>query len=46
MKKTTASNHNIYQGLALIADPIHQYVSFTVPESDAGDEKTEKEGHA
>ena len=43
MKKTSASNHSIYQGLALMADPIHQYVSFTVPENDGGDEKTEKD---
>ena len=43
MKKTTASNHNIYQGLSLLADPIHQYVSFTVPEDGGGDEKTEKD---
>src|SRR5450759_3156459 len=43
MKKTAASNHNIYQGMALLADPIHQYVSFTVPENGGGDEKTEKD---
>ena len=43
MKKTAASNHNIYQGMALLADPIHQYVSFTVPENGTGDEKTEKD---
>ncbi len=30
MKKTSAEQ-NIYDGLALIADPIHQYILFTVP---------------
>ncbi len=31
-----------YQGVALIADPIHRYASFTVPASDSS-EKTEKD---
>jgi HD superfamily phosphohydrolase len=32
-----------YQGKALIADPIYQYASFTVPTPDFPDEKTEKD---
>ena len=33
----------IYKGLALIADPIYQYASFTVPSTDFSPEKTEKD---
>ena len=33
----------IYQGMALMADPIHQYTTFTVPMSDEPGEKTEKD---
>ncbi|MDD5167570.1 MAG: HD domain-containing protein [Syntrophales bacterium] len=33
----------IYQGMALMADPIYQYTSFTVPMPDAPGEKTEKD---
>lgn len=33
----------IYQGLALMADPIYQYTSFTVPLPYLTDEKTEKD---
>lgn len=33
----------IYQGNALIADPLYQYVSFTVPTSYNSEEKTEKD---
>jgi hypothetical protein len=33
----------IYKGLALIADPIYQYASFTVPSTDFPEEKTEKD---
>jgi len=33
----------IYKGLALIADPIYQYASFTVPYADFSPEKTEKD---
>ena len=33
----------IYQGMALIADPIYQYTSFTVPMNDNPGEKTEKD---
>jgi HD superfamily phosphohydrolase len=33
----------IYKGLALIADPIYQYASFTVPSADFSPEKTEKD---
>ena len=43
MKKIKAENHNIYKGMALIADPIHQYVLFTVPEDNAPSEITEKD---
>jgi HD superfamily phosphohydrolase len=36
--------HAVYDGSALIADPIHEYISFTVPYSVANtDERTEKE---
>ena len=34
---------NVYKGMALIADPIYHYVSFTVPTPDFPLEKTEKE---
>ncbi|HUH64869.1 MAG TPA: HD domain-containing protein [Syntrophales bacterium] len=34
---------NVYEGRALIADPIYQYTSFTVPSADVPDEKTEKD---
>jgi HD superfamily phosphohydrolase len=43
MKKTNSTNHNIYKGMALIADPIHQYVLFTVPKDNAVTETTEKD---
>lgn len=33
----------IYQGMALMADPIYQYTTFTVPLSDDPAEKTEKD---
>lgn len=42
MKTTPAEYAGIYQGMALIADPIYRYASFTVPTADGG-EKTEKE---
>lgn len=32
-----------YDGQALIADPIHQYISFTVPQRDSDRETTEKD---
>ncbi|NLN61176.1 MAG: HD domain-containing protein [Deltaproteobacteria bacterium] len=34
---------NIYKGIALIADPIYDYIVFTVPYSDGSFEKTEKD---
>lgn len=34
---------SVYKGMALIADPIYQYASFTVPTPDFPSEKTEKE---
>jgi HD superfamily phosphohydrolase len=34
---------NVYKGMALIADPIYHYASFTVPTPDFPLEKTEKE---
>lgn len=37
------ANTNIYKGMALIADPIHQYAFFTVPQDTGADEKTEKD---
>jgi len=42
MKTTPAEYAGIYQGMALIADPIHRYASFTVPATEDG-EKTEKD---
>src|SRR4030066_2524561 len=36
------SDPTLYEGIALIADPIHSYISFTVPGKGAG-ERTEKE---
>jgi HD superfamily phosphohydrolase len=43
MKKREMVNTNIYKGMALIADPIHQYAFFTVPQDNGADEKTEKD---
>jgi hypothetical protein len=50
MKKTSSKAElnvyqyaSIYQGKALIADPIHQYAAFTVPVADASSERTEKD---
>ncbi|MDD5435839.1 MAG: HD domain-containing protein, partial [Nitrospira sp.] len=41
LKPTTYATYN---GIALIADPIHSYISFTVPREDEDeDEKTEKD---
>ena len=43
MKKKVPEYAKIYQGNALIADPIHQYASFTVPMADLPSERTEKD---
>ena len=43
MKRKNSSYVEIYQGKALIADPIYQYASFTIPVTDSPDEKTEKD---
>jgi len=43
MKKTDSEYARMYKGMALIADPIHQYASFTVPEDDGAAESTEKD---
>jgi uncharacterized protein len=43
MKRKPAAYAKIYQGKALIADPIHQYASFTVPLDDCPSETTEKD---
>ena len=43
MKKTTTDFAGVYQGVALIADPVHQYASFTVPVSGQSGECTEKD---
>jgi HD superfamily phosphohydrolase len=43
MKRTASSNPNVYQGMALIADPIHQYAFFTVPQDNDPKETTEKD---
>ena len=42
MKKPDSTNHNVYNGMALIADPIHQYILFTVPEDKSTNDTTEK----
>jgi len=43
MKQKDMAYAREYQGKALIADPIYQYASFTVPTPDMRDEKTEKD---
>ncbi len=43
MKNTEGSFPSIYKGMALIADPIHQYACFTVPAGTEGKEQTEKD---
>ncbi len=43
MKKKIPEYVKIYQGNALIADPIHQYACFTVPMGDGSPERTEKD---
>lgn len=43
MKPKSMEYAREYQGKALIADPIYQYASFTVPTPDFPDEKTEKD---
>ncbi|MCE5265433.1 MAG: HD domain-containing protein [Deltaproteobacteria bacterium] len=42
MKTQPVEYAGTYQGMALIADPIYRYASFTVPTADSG-EKTEKD---
>lgn len=42
MKNTKSVNQNIYNGMALIADPIHQYILFTIPENKSAEEITEQ----
>jgi HD superfamily phosphohydrolase len=41
--KTSNEYAATYQGMALVADPIYRYASFTVPAADGADEKTEKD---
>ncbi|MDD5475809.1 MAG: HD domain-containing protein [Syntrophales bacterium] len=41
--KSTSRIARTYQGKALIADPIYNYIWFTVPTADAHGEKTEKD---
>ncbi len=43
MKPENTETAKTYQGKALIADPIYQYIWFTVPFSDLPPEKTEKD---
>jgi HD superfamily phosphohydrolase len=43
MKTQPTEYAGIYQGVALIADPIYRYASFTVPVADGAGEKTEKD---
>ena len=43
MKTTEHSFPHIYRGMALIADPIHQYAWFTVPDPACPGEKTERD---
>jgi len=42
MKKIAPIHQDKYDGLALIADPIHQYILFTVPEEKSAGETTEQ----
>jgi len=42
MKKTDSTHQNMYDGMALIADPIHQYILFTVPKDKSSGETTEQ----
>ena len=41
--KTKAPYGHLYEGVALIADPIHRYILFTVPITGNSEEKTEKD---
>ncbi len=43
MKTMPKEYAGIYRGMALIADPIYRYASFTVPAEDGTTEKTEKD---
>lgn len=43
MKKSDCANHSIYQGMALIADPIHSYAFFTAADNKLSSEKTEQD---
>ncbi|MEN6622670.1 MAG: HD domain-containing protein [Smithella sp.] len=43
MKRTSSPNFDVYKGMALIADPIHQYAFFTVPRDGNHKEVTEKD---
>jgi hypothetical protein len=43
MRKPDSEYARMYRGMALIADPIHQYASFTVPKDDGTTESTEKD---
>ena len=43
MKSMSCEYAGLYQGMALIADPIYRYASFTVPMMDGSTEKTEKD---
>jgi uncharacterized protein len=43
MEKAISPNINVYKGMALIADPIHQYAFFTVPQDNDPGETTEKD---
>ncbi len=43
MKTTPIEYAGTYQGMALIADPIYRYASFTVPAAGGAGEKTEKD---
>ena len=43
MKKRPDGYSGTYRGMALIADPIYRYASFTVPSAGHSEEKTEKD---
>ena len=43
MMRKEMNTPRIYQGMALMADPIYQYTTFTVPVPDGPEEKTEKD---
>src|SRR3990172_2230705 len=41
--KTSLDSHTQYEGTALLADPVHSYITFTVPATQDPTEVTEKD---